>query len=47
MNGIRRTASGKYRAAIGVNNKQIDLGTFSTIEEAQEARRNAETKYWS
>ena len=47
MNGIRRTASGKYRAAIGVNNNQIDLGTFSTIEEAQEARRNAETKYWS
>ena len=47
MNGIRRTASGKYRAAIGVNNKHIDLGTFSTIEEAQEARRNAETKYWS
>ena len=47
MNGIRKTASGKFRAAIGVNNSYKELGTFLTIEEAQEARRNAETKYWS
>ena len=47
MNGIRETISGKFRVSIGVDNKSIELGTFSTIEEAQEARRNAETKYWS
>ena len=28
MNGIRRTASDKYRAAIGVNNSYKELGTF-------------------
>lgn len=47
MNGIRKTASGKFRVAIGVDNSHIELGIFLTIEEAQEARRNAEIKYWS
>jgi hypothetical protein len=47
MNGIRKTANGKYSVNISVNNERKYLGTFETIEEAQEARRNAETKYWS
>ena len=47
MNGIRRTASGKFKVSIGVDNKSVELGTFSTIEEARRVRKDAETKYWS
>jgi hypothetical protein len=47
MNGIRETISGKFRVSIGVDNKSIELGTFSTIEEAQRVRKDAEMKYWS
>ena len=36
----------KYRAAITVDYKTIQLGTFETLEQAKEARLNAEEKYW-
>lgn len=39
-------ATGKYRAMIGADAKLFDLGTFETIEEATEARRQGEIKYW-
>lgn len=39
-------ASGKFRARICVENKQIHLGTFDTLEEATAARKTAEFKYW-
>ena len=37
---------GKYRAIIYVNNKKVDLGRHDTLEEAAEARRQGEIKYW-
>jgi hypothetical protein len=37
---------GKYRAVIYVNSKKIDLGRHATLEEAEEARRQGEIKYW-
>lgn len=35
-----------YRASIATDNGKINLGTFRTIDEAAEARREAELKYW-
>ena len=35
----------KYRALIAVDRKLINLGTFATLEEAAEARKEAEIKY--
>lgn len=36
----------KYRAAINVNKKRISLGTYKTLEQATEARKAAELKYF-
>jgi len=36
----------KYRAYIGVNRKQISLGNFISVEEANMARKIAEIKYF-
>lgn len=36
---------GKFRAQIQVSGQKIMLGTYETIEQAQEAYRNAATKY--
>ena len=36
----------KYRAYIGINNKRINLGQFSTLEEAVRIRLEAEEKYF-
>ena len=44
--GVKIVPSGKYVAQIMVNRKNILLGTFDTLEEAAEARRQAETKYF-
>lgn len=41
-----RNDSGKWRAAIGVDGKFINLGTFNTKEEAIKVRKAAEIKYW-
>lgn len=37
---------GKYRAIIYLNNKRIDLGRHETLEEAVQARKEAERTYW-
>lgn len=37
---------GKYRAIIYVDSKKIDLGRHETLEEAAEARKRGEVKYW-
>lgn len=37
----------KYRATIGLNRKKISLGLFNTLEEAINARKKAEKKYWT
>lgn len=51
MIGIRMYSlkSGKirYSARITHNYQTISLGTFNSLEEAQEARRKGEKKYWS
>ena len=51
MVGIRiyETASGKlrYGARISSNYKSIDLGTYDSLKEAQDARKAGELKYWS
>ncbi len=36
----------KYRALIYVDNKRIDLGRYNTLEEAVEARKQGEVRYW-
>lgn len=36
----------KYNVRIGVNGKRIYVGDYDTIEEAVEARRLAEVRYW-
>lgn len=50
MKGIRvySLVSGKlrYSARITVNYKQINLGTFDSLQEAQQARKEAEEKYF-
>jgi len=43
--GIRYELKGRYSARIQVNYKQIYLGTFWSLEQALEARREAEEKY--
>lgn len=44
--GVSQVKSGNYRAYIKKCGKQISLGTFSTLEEAIEARKKAEKKYY-
>ena len=39
------SAKGKFRAAIGLDNKKIYLGDFSTLSEARASRKAAERKY--
>ena len=46
MKGIRihtlKNGQKRYSARITINYKTISLGTFDTLEEAQQARKNAE-----
>lgn len=42
IKGVSKMSNGKYRAYINLNRKQRYLGLFNTIEEAQEARLQAE-----
>jgi hypothetical protein len=44
--GISLTPQGKYRARIMVNRKEIRLGNYEKIEDAIEARKQAEKKYF-
>lgn len=44
--GIELTPYGRYRARIKVNGKNINLGNYTNIEEAINARKQAELKYW-
>lgn len=44
--GVRETTNGTYQARIVANNRDYFLGTFKTIIEAAEARKNGEKKYW-
>ena len=42
--GIRQTASGNWNARIKIKNKEINLGTYKTKKEAENARLEAEHK---
>lgn len=46
VNGVSKAPSGKYRAKIRVNGKELSLGTFVTLNEAINARIQAECKYY-
>lgn len=39
--------SGKWKTRICVSYKSVWLGRFTSLEQAKEARKNAEDKYWS
>lgn len=41
----RHNQTGKWRAVIKVNNKQIALGCFTEFSDAVQARQQAETRY--
>lgn len=43
----RLEGSGKYKAYIGLHKKLYNLGTFKTIEEAIDARREAEEEMYA
>lgn len=45
VSGVR-SRGGKFAVSICVNYKLKHLGTFDALEEAAEARRQAEAKYW-
>ena len=44
--GVSKSCSNRYRARIMVNGKEIWLGTFSTVKEAEQARMEAEIEYY-
>lgn len=44
--GVRETPEGRWHARIMVDRKEISLGNYLTKEEAIEARRTAERKYY-
>lgn len=44
--GVWVTQTGKYQAMISVNNKRVYLGIYSDINDAINARREAELKYF-
>lgn len=46
VNGVYLNKNGKYHAQISVNNKRKHIGFFDTLEEASEARKNAEQQFW-
>jgi len=46
VKGVSLYKNGKYTAQIQKNKKKIHLGYYKTIEEAKEARINAEKIHW-
>lgn len=46
VKGVSKYKNGKFRAYINLKRKQIHLGFFNTIEEAQEARKEAEKVFF-
>lgn len=46
VKGIQKTENGKYTAFIAIKSEMKYLGTFDTLEEAEDARKAAEEKYY-
>lgn len=47
VSGVYLSKSGKYCAQINAYGKRKHLGTFETLEEATQARKTAEQKFWT
>lgn len=45
ITGVCRTKNGTYRAYITVNKQRIELGTYNNIQDAQNARKEAEDRF--
>ncbi len=43
---MKRNDRDSYRVSIGVNGKHINVGNFKNFEDAVQARKEAELKYW-
>lgn len=46
VRGVRETPCGTYAVSIGVSRSRIYIGTFKTIEQAAQARKKAEARFW-
>lgn len=46
VKGVSKTAHGRYRARIMLNGTEIRLGNFETLDEAIQARKQAEREYF-
>lgn len=46
IKGVSKLKNGKYRAYINLKRKQINLGIYETLEEAERARKKAEKEYF-
>lgn len=46
VRGVAMTKSGRWRAYISFKREQRNLGTFDTLEEAADARKNAERELY-
>lgn len=46
VKGVSKLKNGKYRAYINLKRRQINLGSYETIEEAERARKKAEEEYY-
>lgn len=46
VKGVSVRPNGRYTAKIWFQRKEIHLGTFDTLEEAAQARKEAEDKYF-
>lgn len=47
VRGVSLMKNGKYRAYLYLRRKQIHLGTYDTLEEAAQARKEGEEKYFT
>lgn len=46
VRGVRILPSGKYQVRISKKYSQISIGTYETLDEAKQARKEAEEKYY-
>lgn len=44
VTGVSRSHDGRYRAYITVNNLQVYIGCFDTLDAAKDARKSAEQR---
>ncbi len=47
VRGVARHRTGRYRAYLTLQKRQIFLGVYDTLEEAKQARKEGEEKYYA